>query len=340
MSAAITDSDSYLYAPQVTYRVRRNNNTDTPLPPEIPAGQNPPDGAMLDYWLKTSITGPVTLQIADADGRVVRKFSSDDKAAPVEADLNVPTYWIRPERTLSLDRGMHRFIWDLRYPPPDTLEHEYPISAIYRDTPRYPLGPAVLPGEYTVTLSAGGKVSTQKLTLKMDPRVKTQSDGLKAQFDLAQSITGGMHQSYEALSHVRAVRERIHQLQKDNKAGGLTKALDALDKQTSLLEGTSGGYGAGFLSSPESRGFARINTAFYNLLSIVDSADVAPTTQAVAMTEQVKQALSEQLKSWDTLRSADLSKLNGELKRRGLQPIDPDATSSVPMDEPVAGEIP
>ena len=116
--------------------------------------------------------------------------------------------------------------------------------------------------------------------------------------------------------------------------------MDALDKQTSLLEGTSGGYGAGFLSSPESRGFARINTAFYNLLSIVDSADVAPTTQAVAMTEQVKQALSEQLKSWDTLRSADLSKLNGELKRRGLQPIDPDATSSVPMDEPVAGEIP
>ena len=340
MSAAITDSDSYLYAPQVTYRVRRNNNTDTPLPPEIPAGQNPPDGAMLEYWLKTSITGPVTLQIADADGKVVRKFSSDDKAAPVEADLNVPTYWIRPERTLSRDRGMHRFIWDLRYPPPDSLEHEYPISAIYRDTPRYPLGPAVLPGEYTVTLSAGGKVSTQKLTLKMDPRVKTQSDGLKAQFDLAQSITGGMHQSYEALSHVRAVRERIHQLQKDNKAGGLTKALDALDKQTSLLEGTSGGYGAGFLSSPESRGFARINTAFYNLLSIVDSADVAPTTQAVAMTEQVKQALSEQLKSWDTLRSADLSKLNGELKRRGLQPIDPDATSSVPMDEPVAGEIP
>jgi len=235
---------------------------------------------------------------------------------------------------------MHRFIWDLRYPPPDSLEHEYPISAIYGDTPRYPLGPSVLPGEYTVTLSVGGKTSAQKFTVKMDPRVNTSPEGLRAQFELAQRITRGMHDSYTALSHVRAIRERIHQLENDNKATGQANALGALDKQAAVLEGTGGGYGAGFLSSPEGRGFARLNTAFYNLLAIADSADVAPTTQAVAMTTRVEQVLTEELKAWDTLRSGDLAKLNAELKRRGLQPIDPEASSSMPMDEPVAGEIP
>lgn len=341
MSGQVTNDDAHLFAPQITYRVRRNNNTDTPLPPETSAGQNPPDGAMLDYWLKTSANGPVTLQITDADGKVVRRFSSDDKAAPVHPqELNVPTYWIRPERTLSKDRGMHRFIWDLRYAPPDSLEHEYPISAIYGDTPRYPLGPPVLPGEYTVALSVGGKTSTQKFTVKMDPRVKTSPEGLKAQFDLAQRITIGMHDSYNALSHVRAVRERIHELQNDGKARAQAGTLAVLEKQAAVLAGNSGGYGAGFLSSPEGRGFARLNTAFYNLLGTVDSADVAPTTQAVAMTAKVEQVLSEQLKAWDNLRSGDLAKLNAELKRRGLQPIDPDASSSMPMDEPVAGEIP
>jgi len=341
ISATTVDSDSYLFAPQLTYRVRRNNNTDTPLPPEIPAGQNPPEGAMIDYWIKSSVTGPVTVQISDADGKVVRDFTSDDKAVTVNADeLNVPTYWIRPDRVLSKERGTHRFIWDLRYPPPDSLEHEYPISAIYRDTPRYPLGAAVLPGEYTVTFSANGKVSRQKFTVKMDPRVKTSSNDLKAQFDTAERITIGMHKSYEALAHVRAVREQVQRLKKDSKASSLTKILDDVDKQGSLLEGTSGGYGAGFLNSPESRGFARINTAFYNLFATIDSADAAPTSQAIAMTSRVEEALSEQLKAWESLRSGELERLNGELKRRGLQPINPGATSSLPMDEPVAGEIP
>lgn len=94
---------------------------------------------------------------------------------------------------------MHRFVWDLHYPAPGAVRHEYPISAIYGDTPRYPLGPAVLPGEYTVKLTAGGQTVTAPLTIKMDPRVKTPEAGLRRQFELAMQVTDAMNRSYAAL---------------------------------------------------------------------------------------------------------------------------------------------
>ena len=112
--AQIASAPSHLFAPQMTYRIRRNNNTDTPLPPEEPAGQNPPDGAMIDYWLSSGASESVVLEIRDDAGNLVRRFSSADKPEHVnEKELNVPTYWLRPARTLSAAPGMHRFIWDL-----------------------------------------------------------------------------------------------------------------------------------------------------------------------------------------------------------------------------------
>ena len=145
---------------------------------------------MLDYWLKSGANGPVTLQVLDARGKLVRQFSSADPLPQVdEKELNVPTYWIRHDRLPSTASGMHRFVWDLRYPPPQSLEHDYPISAIYQDTPRYPLGASVLPGDYSVVLKVNGKTYPQKLTVKMDPRVKTGADGLKQQFVGTEALT-------------------------------------------------------------------------------------------------------------------------------------------------------
>ncbi len=131
-----------LFAPEEAIRWRWNRNTDTPLPPEMPVGQNPPDGAILDYTLKAN-SGPVTLDIYNAKGELVRRYSSNDQPPQPEKDLNVPTYWIRPPQTLSNEAGMHRFVWDLRYAPPKSLQHEYPISAIYRNTPEEPRGALV-----------------------------------------------------------------------------------------------------------------------------------------------------------------------------------------------------
>ncbi|HYL13700.1 MAG TPA: glycoside hydrolase [Terriglobales bacterium] len=315
----VADSDVHLFAPEVTYRMRRDNNTDTPLPPEEPAGKNPPDGAMLDYLLKSS--EPVTLEIADEAGKLVRRFSSTDKPEPVNPkELPVPTYWIRPPQILSAEPGMHRFVWDLHYPPPDALEHEYPISAIYHDTPRFPLGPAVLPGNYNVKLTAGGKSYTQPLTIKMDPRVKTPPDGLRQKFETELRITEAMHQDYTALQEVRLLRAQLKQLQ-DKAKKPLSDSIAAFDKKAAELEGASGGYGAVFLKDAAGRSLARLNGGLNRLLGAVDSADAAPTTQQIAMLNQVQAALEQQLAAWKEMKERDVAALNSRLRRAQLKEI-------------------
>ena len=196
MSESIANADAHLFRPSPAYRIRRSVATDTPLPPEEPAGENPPDGAIIYYNLKS--TSPVTIEIIDSAKKLVRKYSSDDQPEPIPADIVVQTQWVRPSAIPSAETGMHRFVWDLHYPAPDSLEHEYPISAVWHDTPRYPQGPIVLPGQYTVKLTVNGTSYTEPLIIKMDPRVKTPLTGLQEQFRLATKITSMMHQSMQS----------------------------------------------------------------------------------------------------------------------------------------------
>ena len=322
LNPQVAGSQVYFFVPQATYRMRRNNNTDTPLPPEEPAGKNPPDGAILDYYLKPAASGPVVLEISDETGKLVRRFSSADKPEPVnEKDLVVPAYWIRPPQLLSAESGMHRFVWNLHYPPPDALEHEYPISAIYHDTPRYPLGPAVLPGKYTVKLMAGGASYTQPLTIKMDPRVKTSPAGVQQQFELEMKITEAMHRNYDALQQLRKVRSQLKDLRQRAGQGPTANAITALEKTLTELEGSKGGFGAQYLSTSEGRSLARLNSALSSLLGIVDSADAAPTTQAIGMFGDVQQALEQQLSRWQEIRKQEIPTLNATIRQAGLSPI-------------------
>jgi hypothetical protein len=322
-SSEVANASAQLFAPQVTYRVRRNNNTDTPLPPEEPAGQNPPDGAMIDYFLNSkAITSvPVTLEIVDASsGRVVRHFSSADKPEPVDAkELNVPMYWVRPAQTLSAAPGMHRFLWDLTYPAPDVLGHDYPISAIFHDTPRYPLGAAVLPGQYKVVLTVGGKSFSQLLTVRIDPRVKTSAADLGRQFELDRKIAGALHKDYEALQQVRSLRSQLKSL-----AGhaAIAKTAAELEAKAAPIEGEEDGYGTRYLSTPEGRSLSRLNSGLSTLVSALDTADAAPTTQQVAMFGELDKALDEQLSAWGQLKSKDIPELNEQLKKAGLPLVD------------------
>jgi len=173
LDAKVAASPAHLFKPQAAYRVKWNLNADTPLPPEEPGGKNPPDGAIINYYLKSAASGPVTLEIFDDKDQLVRRYSSDDKPPMVdENSLTVPSYWIRPPQILSAKAGSHRFIWDLRYPPKAGGKGGYTMAAIYKDTPSAQ-GPMVLPGQYTVKLTVEGKSYAQPLTVKADPRVKT-----------------------------------------------------------------------------------------------------------------------------------------------------------------------
>jgi len=170
VSAEIAASDAHLFAPRPTWRFPRNTNTDTPLPPEEPGGKNPPDGAILYYYLKAAPSAPIALDILDAGDKVVRHFSSDDKPTPPDPQLNVPTYWLRPFQPLVATPGMHRFVWDLHAAAAPGGGRGGPaISAIYHDTP-VAEGQWMPAGNYTVKLTVNGQSYTQPLVVKADPR--------------------------------------------------------------------------------------------------------------------------------------------------------------------------
>jgi hypothetical protein len=213
VTAQTFTADAYLFKPQAAWRFRWNKNTDTPLPPDEPAGQNPPDGAIINYWLKADARAPVTLEILDAQNNVVRRYSSADTPEPLVDGRNIPDYWIRPQQMLSAKAGFHRFVWDGHHDRPAGASLAYPIAAIYANTPRTPFGSWALPGAYRVRLTADGKPLTEALTLRLDPRVKTSAADLKLQYDTSRSIDAALRRVADAIAAKRGTADALARVQ-------------------------------------------------------------------------------------------------------------------------------
>ena len=323
LNANVTGASVHLFAPQVAYRVKRNVNTDTPLPPEEPVGQNPPDGAIINYYLASDPTTSVTLEIYDSRNQLVRRFSSDDKPTPINpADYPVTPYWFRPPQVLVAKAGMQRFVWDLKYAPPLSFGHEFPISAIYHDTPLDPLGPSVLPGTYTVKLTANGKTLTQPLTVKIDPRVTASAADLTQQFTLSFDAYRGMQRSYETADKINKMRAQIKDLISRVDRGPLAEALNALDKKAAALagEGRGDGGGPGGAIDVRDPNFTRLNGGFSSLLENLQNADLAPTQPMIAAAPELQKVLGKLLGDWETLKAKDVAAINQQL-RAANQPV-------------------
>jgi photosystem II stability/assembly factor-like uncharacterized protein len=275
MTGDVARADVHLFAPAPAYRIRRSKSTDTPLPPEEPAGENPPDGAVIDYLTGGGARGPVILEFLDAKGTVLRLFSSEDAPEPIDPkEYSIPEYWMRPPRVLSSAPGMHRFVWNLHLPPPAALEREFPISAIVHDTPREPLGPTVLPGTYSVRLTAAGKSETRPLTVKLDPRITTAPKDLERRFALAVEIADAMKRDADALERVRALRKKL---------------APELDAEAAALEGS--GSGRRRARGEGERDLKRLNADLTTLYQIVEGAEAAATSQAEASVKETRAAL-------------------------------------------------
>ncbi len=216
-------SSTRLLKPAAAVRIRRSVNTDTPLPRETPMGQNPPDGAVIDYELASGVT-EVVLEIRDGDGELVRRFSSADRPPPLDLHQPFPSYWQSPMKLPTANAGMNRFVWNLRYPSPRTRRPDYTIAALPGDTPALPLGPQVVPGTYQVTLTAGGDRFTQALTVTMDPRITASAADLSALFNLERRIAAAIDDDARALDAPGS-----------SSRGDRAKALERLNDQLSEL---------------------------------------------------------------------------------------------------------
>lgn len=296
ISASLAAEKAVLYKPQTAIRVRWNMNTDTPLPQEEPGGQNPPDGAIINYYLAEKAQGEVTLEIRDAAGRTIRKYSSNDKPYEIP-EVNIPLYWIRPQQLLSTEAGSHRFLWDMHYTPIDEPV-SYPMTAIYQNTAPEKNSPWVLPGNYTVTLTVNGRSYTQPLTVKMDPRVKTALPELQKQHTL--SLT-----CYEGRLAARAAKEAITATTQQVKAaiakgGSQSNALTQLEQEIAALEGVSRGRRGGAAAGTAT--FGSVESGFASLLAMLQESDMPPTTQMVAGVNQVQAQLKELQVKWAQLK--------------------------------------
>jgi hypothetical protein len=317
------DGPARLFRPQLARRVRWNTNPDTPLPPEEPAGKNPPDGAILDYTIAPEIRAarPVTLEILDASGKTVRRFSNADVPEPVdEKEMNVPTYWVRPAPVLSAAAGFHRFVWDLRLPPPDALSRDFPISAIFGDTVREPLGPWVLPGQYTVRLRVGERAVSQPLTVAMDPRVKTPAPDLALQFEVAMKICAAMGEDAGALRQVQSLRKELLALKPRAEKTDAAKALGDLEHAAGALEGTPGRFGRASRAASEDN-FTRVNADLATLLDVVEGADERPTAAVLSAVEGTLKTLAGLLARWNEIKTSEVPELNRKLEKAQLPAV-------------------
>lgn len=201
LDAQVVAAPAHLFRPAEAIRVRRDTNSDTPMPPEIPAGTNPPAGAILDYTLRSAPAQPIELAIYDPNGSLVRQFSSAPIPEGVRRPEKWPTiadYWMADPEPLPTHVGMNRFTWDLRFTPPPSVGHSYPMSAIPHATPAGPEGPLVVPGKYVVKLTVDGQTYTQPLTVRPDPRQNAPASAFAAQLSLEQKLMSGMRESYQA----------------------------------------------------------------------------------------------------------------------------------------------
>ena len=285
-----------LYKPQQAIRVRWNMNPDTPIPQEEAAGQNPPDGAIIDYYLKEKSTSEVTLEIFDASGRSVRKYSSNDKPYTIP-DVNIPLYWIRPQQILSAEAGSHRFLWDLHYKPLEETP-SYPIAAVYMNTAPEPSSPWAAPGSYTVKLSVNGTSYTQTFSIKMDPRVKTSVADLQKLSQLSLQCYNARVAAKATMTEINMVRKQIKDLLPN------AAALAALDQKAAALEGTSSRRGRGGAGNgAQGPSFGGLESTLGGISAILHETDMPPTSQAVNAATQTLTQLKELQTQWNQLNT-------------------------------------
>jgi photosystem II stability/assembly factor-like uncharacterized protein len=310
-----------LFAPRTAIRLRRDTNQDTPLPPEIPAGKNPPDGAILNYFLASKASADIRLEIYDWDGKLVRSYSSAPQPKSEEETPFVAVYWIGHAPRLSKEAGMHRFVWDLRYADPPAVHvqspYNYPIAAIIGSTPLPPQGPLVLPGKYEVRLEIGEKVLRQALEVKLDPRVAVSRNKLQSSLELQLKISATLGRNYGAIEQAKDLRARLAELMKRPKEDPVAAGGKALDEKVAALVGEA----TPILETPKTVSFMAVNDSLIALMALLDGADAGPSEDSFSSFERVCKGLNGALESWREIKSKDLRALNGFLGQNKLATI-------------------
>jgi len=317
-----------LFTPAAAVRARINSNHDTPAPIEEPAGQNPPDGVAIDYWLPANAKGPVTLDIFDDAGVRVSSLTSD-ASAPLIAGLYFHKAWLSPPAPLATSAGLHRVYWNLRWDRPKAITYDYSIStAAGTDTPITPQGPLALPGDYKLVLRLDGAEARTSVKLVQDPRSPARTEDLASSLALSKALSEDMalaRRGYgeTAMAHAAlvAAAERLR-----SKAGdtALIAKVETLAKAT--IAPTAG------------PSFASLAETLASLETDLEGADLAPTQPQLDTRDLTRRRLDVRWTAWSALRDHELAAVNAELTRAGEAAVMIPAEDKLVIAPPDAGE--
>ncbi len=307
-----------LFRPAVAHRVRPAGFTGTPFPKDEPMAANPPLGADIDYVLPAKVHGAVTLDIRDAHGRLVRRFSSSDPLPSRNpATLGYAPEWVRMPAHLATAPGMHRFVWNLRY------------AAQGPHTKGKPAGNGVWapPGRYSLELTVDGRHLRQPLTVKPDPRVKLSQGAYEREFHLARAVEAAKVRATQALGEAAPL---VHAL--DARIAALSGHADVraraehLRKQLLAVSGVPMVHDPRNYTGPPPRRTDSLYSLTRDLGSLegaVDGADADPGADVRTSYAKLSHSLSATLKAWTTLTHRDLADLDARLKAAGAGTVRP-----------------
>ncbi len=274
----------------------------------LDVGENPPNGAIVWYWLAEDAKGPVVLTFRNAAGRRIASFASDDKQAP-------------PPRRPGTKHGLNRFVWDMKYPGPTKLD---PALAPPRPTPlvpdiENPSGPTVVPGTYGVDLSIGGKTQSARLSVVKDPRLRTTTADYAAQFALHMELVSYLSKLKEVVNRLRTIKRQLGEAAQragngqrgpKNRANALIERLSAIE---SILVDPKRKSARDVLRNP-----AGLNDTLLDMIAMTTIADAAPTTQTRAVSKETMAKVDAQIAKFDALASGEVAPLNKVLVKAGI----------------------
>jgi hypothetical protein len=306
-------ANAQLYKPATAIRVDNDGFLGSPLPPEEPTAKNPPDGAIVDYYLPSAAKS-LTLEISDSSGKLVRRFTSGQKKEPPHPPLATAERWLAKPVVLENTAGTHRFVWDLRW---GNSGANPATEDVWEEGFGAPRGPRAAPGNYQLKLTLDGNALTQPLKVEMDPRSQATAAELNEQLRLALEMFADVRNSRKALAEIAAVKKRLSEIE----AQSLKQHPDLLSQVTEL-ESAIGKIEKGERTMPGSiSGLEAASTGLGAALRVVEGSDRTVPSQVVDLYRAANQVASAGIAAWTQLKGSRLAKLNDALQKAGVATI-------------------
>ncbi|HEV2491873.1 MAG TPA: glycosyl hydrolase [Terriglobia bacterium] len=339
LSRDIASAGAHLYTPELAYRVRG------PRPPKevVHAGLNPPQGAIIDYYLRSGVPAnnkdnqEITLEILDSQGKLVRKFSNlkkkvEEQALPEESPEEAES---KAPEILPAEAGLNRFVWDLRYDPPREVPGMMAVFSDYK-----PRGPLASPGKYEVRLTVVGKSQTAPLEIKLDPRVSVSEADLAKQLELGLKIRDAVNQAHDTINQMEDVRKQLlslrHNLAAEPKDQVLITTAESLDKKMTAVEDNL--IQRKIKASEDSCNYpVKLHYKLVAVGQVVDSADAAPTAASYEEFETLSRQLESELAQWHGVVTDDLAALNDLARKQNVAAVMVPSAQAAEEAAPAAG---